>query len=35
MDKQAPGFWKSPFIADVKLWSGTAAMCLLLALDFS
>lgn len=33
MHNQAPGFWKSPFMADVKLWSGTVAMCLFLAID--
>ncbi|WP_263286757.1 hypothetical protein [Gordonia bronchialis] len=28
------GFWRSPFIQDVKLWVGTIAFCLLLSLDY-
>lgn len=32
--ENAPGFWHSPFMADVKLWGGTIAFCLLLSLDY-
>lgn len=28
-------FVQSPFIADVKLWGGTAALCALISLDYT
>ena len=31
---KAPGFWRSPFIEDVKVWGATIAFCLLASLDY-